>query len=207
MSKDIKAAIARGFHLFPSRTEQLSPAAPMVLPAKWESRSPPFFKWNLGARRRVISPVRPLSFFLCLSRHFPCPSSILFGISSIFRTHSPLFFGPAGDPQLAVPPHFLSILIRNSKMGKNHAEVVLERAFFPSFLLLPSINGRLMLSYAGRIFMLKRARCSVFPVSLLVLLHFPYLMYLFYCHICISLVFLLPFYGSSSSLVSSFLSP
>src|SRR5574344_1785917 len=37
-----QAAIARGFHLFPFRTEKLSPAAPMVLPAKWESRSPPF---------------------------------------------------------------------------------------------------------------------------------------------------------------------
>ena len=34
---DIKAAIARGFHLFPFRTEKLNPAAPMVL-RKWESR-------------------------------------------------------------------------------------------------------------------------------------------------------------------------
>ena len=32
-----KAAIARGFHLFPFRTEKLNPAAPMVL-RKWESR-------------------------------------------------------------------------------------------------------------------------------------------------------------------------
>ena len=39
----IQVAIALGFHLFPFRTEQLSPAAPMVL-RKWESRSPPSFK-------------------------------------------------------------------------------------------------------------------------------------------------------------------
>ena len=36
-------AIASGFHLFPFRTEKLSPTAPMVLP-RWESRSLPFFK-------------------------------------------------------------------------------------------------------------------------------------------------------------------
>ena len=38
---DIQVAIASGFHLFPFRTEKLSPTAPMVLP-RWESRSPPF---------------------------------------------------------------------------------------------------------------------------------------------------------------------
>ena len=39
----IKVARARGFHLFPFRTEKLSPSAPMVL-RKRESRSlPPFF--------------------------------------------------------------------------------------------------------------------------------------------------------------------
>ena len=32
-----KAAIARGLHLYPFRTEKLNPAAPMVL-RKWESR-------------------------------------------------------------------------------------------------------------------------------------------------------------------------
>ena len=41
--KDIKVAIASGFHLFPFRTEKLSPTAPMVLP-RWESRSLPFLK-------------------------------------------------------------------------------------------------------------------------------------------------------------------
>ena len=38
--KEIKAGTARGIHLFPSRTEKLSHAAPMVL-RKRESRSPP----------------------------------------------------------------------------------------------------------------------------------------------------------------------
>ena len=46
----IKAAIARGIHLFPSRTEKLSPAAPMVL-RKWESRSPPHKKPGQDASR------------------------------------------------------------------------------------------------------------------------------------------------------------
>ena len=34
---DIQVAIAAGFHLFPFRTEKLSPFTPMVL-RKWESR-------------------------------------------------------------------------------------------------------------------------------------------------------------------------
>ena len=33
---------APGFHLLPSRTEKLSPVAPMVLSTRRESRSPPF---------------------------------------------------------------------------------------------------------------------------------------------------------------------
>ena len=33
----LKVVTVRGFHLFPFRTEQLSPAAPMVL-RQWESR-------------------------------------------------------------------------------------------------------------------------------------------------------------------------
>ena len=40
MSIVIAVVIAPGFHLFPSRTEKLSPDAPMVL-RKRESRSPP----------------------------------------------------------------------------------------------------------------------------------------------------------------------
>ena len=36
----IKVVIAPGIHLFPSRTEKLSPVTPMVL-CKWESRQPP----------------------------------------------------------------------------------------------------------------------------------------------------------------------
>ena len=43
MSTVIQVAIATGFHLFPFRTEKLSPSAPMVL-RKWESRSPPSLK-------------------------------------------------------------------------------------------------------------------------------------------------------------------
>ncbi len=46
----IKAVMAAGFHLFPFRTEKLSPPAPMVL-RKWESRRPPTFQGSL--RRRV----------------------------------------------------------------------------------------------------------------------------------------------------------
>ena len=41
--KEIQVAIASGFHLFPFRTEKLSPTAPMVLP-RWESRSLPFWR-------------------------------------------------------------------------------------------------------------------------------------------------------------------
>ena len=36
-----------GVHLFPYRTEKLSPSAPMVL-RKWESRSPPILNESLG---------------------------------------------------------------------------------------------------------------------------------------------------------------
>ena len=40
---DIQVAIVAGFHLFPFRTEKLSPSTPMVL-RKWESRSLPSFR-------------------------------------------------------------------------------------------------------------------------------------------------------------------
>ena len=56
----IKAAIARGIHLFPSRTEKLSPAAPMVL-RKWESRSPPHKKPGQDASRCPGFPFSPIS--------------------------------------------------------------------------------------------------------------------------------------------------
>ena len=42
MSALFLVVIASGFHLFPFRTEKLSPSTPMVL-RKRESRSPPFF--------------------------------------------------------------------------------------------------------------------------------------------------------------------
>ena len=45
----IKAVMAAGFHLFPFRTEKLSPPAPMVL-RKWESRRPPTFQGSLRRR-------------------------------------------------------------------------------------------------------------------------------------------------------------
>ena len=35
---NIKVVIALGIHLFPFRTEKLSPMAPMVLHTTWESR-------------------------------------------------------------------------------------------------------------------------------------------------------------------------
>ena len=49
--RKIKAVMAAGFHLFPFRTEKLSPPAPMVL-RKWESRRPPTFQ---GSLRRSVS--------------------------------------------------------------------------------------------------------------------------------------------------------
>ena len=36
--KLLKVVVALGIHLFPFRTEKLSPMAPMVLHTKWESR-------------------------------------------------------------------------------------------------------------------------------------------------------------------------
>ena len=55
----IQVAIAAGFHLFPFRTEKLSPFTPMVL-RKWESRSPPFL---LGAFQFLKAEM--LHFFVC----------------------------------------------------------------------------------------------------------------------------------------------
>ena len=42
----LQVAIVAGFHLFPLRTEKLSPFTPMVL-RKWESRSLPFLRESL----------------------------------------------------------------------------------------------------------------------------------------------------------------
>ena len=61
-TKEFKAATARGIHLYPSRTEKLSPAAPMVL-RKRESRSPPH-----RGKARTASNRRP-----GLSRFCPPP--------------------------------------------------------------------------------------------------------------------------------------
>ena len=57
MSTVIKVAIATGFHLFPFRTEKLSPSTPMVL-RKWESRSPPSLK------ALQVEILEALSFFI-----------------------------------------------------------------------------------------------------------------------------------------------
>ena len=61
MSTLFQAVIASGFHLFPFRTEQLSPYAPMVL-RKWESRSPPFIR--VERISRGIGPLLMRSLFL-----------------------------------------------------------------------------------------------------------------------------------------------
>ena len=57
-----KAAIARGIHLFPFRTEKLNPAAPMVL-RKWESRQPP------PSEAGINPPIDPGLFFLPLTHN------------------------------------------------------------------------------------------------------------------------------------------
>ena len=50
---DIQVAIVAGFHLFPFRTEKLSPFTPMVL-RKWESRSLPFFERASGLESEAL---------------------------------------------------------------------------------------------------------------------------------------------------------
>ena len=73
-----KAVMAAGFHLFPFRTEKLSPPAPMVL-RKWESRRPPTFQGSL--RRSVSNSLFSFSFFAIPF----CYLFYLFG----FRLHQP----------------------------------------------------------------------------------------------------------------------
>jgi hypothetical protein len=51
-TKRFKVAIAMGFHLFPYRTEKLSPLAPMVLHTTRESRSLPVFNPDLSKEDR-----------------------------------------------------------------------------------------------------------------------------------------------------------
>ena len=96
----IKAVMAAGFHLFPFRTEKLSPPAPMVL-RKWESRRPPTFQGSL--RRRVSNSLFSFSFFaipfcycfICFPFP-PAPNQDLgwtcvkvFGLSLAIRTITP----------------------------------------------------------------------------------------------------------------------
>jgi hypothetical protein len=54
-SRNLSVAIARGIHLFPFRTEPLSPSAPMVL----GERSP----GRVGRRRFLSRPPRGAAFF------------------------------------------------------------------------------------------------------------------------------------------------
>ena len=62
----IKVAIVAGFHLFPFRTEKLSPFTPMVL-RKWESRSLPFLKEAFQFLKAEM-----LLFFITASFCFHC---------------------------------------------------------------------------------------------------------------------------------------
>ena len=96
----IKAVMAAGFHLFPFRTEKLSPPAPMVL-RKWESRRPPTFQWSL--RRSVSNSLFSFSFFvipfcycfICFRFHQPPNQDLgrtcgkVFGLSLAIRTITP----------------------------------------------------------------------------------------------------------------------
>src|SRR5215217_4289008 len=50
-SRQVSVAMARGKHLFPFRTEQLSPSAPMVLGPQGPGR--------VGRRRSLSEPLRP----------------------------------------------------------------------------------------------------------------------------------------------------
>src|SRR3954453_8149259 len=67
VSSPVSVAIARGKHLFPFRTEKLSPSAPMVLGPQGPGR--------VGRRRFFIegSPRGAALFFVPLFAAFPCP--------------------------------------------------------------------------------------------------------------------------------------
>ena len=106
----IKAVIAPGFHLFPFRTEQLSPCAPMVLHTRG----------RVGRRRfsyiSILPPRGPFQdmrggFFLCLLgpprpgiRHlrpvcpFSPPCGLTFPVPSF-----PVFSFPCVFPELLLP--------------------------------------------------------------------------------------------------------
>ena len=59
-----QVAMAPVSHLFPFRTEKLSPDAPMVLPNPRESRSPPFFGISRSSPAARDNPLRGNSFFV-----------------------------------------------------------------------------------------------------------------------------------------------
>ena len=76
---DIQVAIVAGFHLFPFRTEKLSPFTPMVL-RKWESRSLPFLK-------RFRAQSEALSFFIYV---YCYSTASCYGALKTAATYSPL---------------------------------------------------------------------------------------------------------------------
>ena len=90
-----------GAHLFPFRTEKLSPTAPMVLPYRWESRSSPntialsllaglfYFKSREDASRPAGSPTRQSTQFPTRQgAHIPKPARARIFVRA--NHHSPL---------------------------------------------------------------------------------------------------------------------
>ena len=91
MSTLFPVVIASGFHLFPFRTEKLSPTAPMVL-RKRESRSPPSYFQVEALPARLLGGL-----FVSLYRDnaalFRRPNAALFCCpnAALFRRVVPLF--------------------------------------------------------------------------------------------------------------------
>ena len=91
-----KAAIARGFHLFPFRTEKLNPAAPMVL-RKWESRQPP------PSEAGINPPIDPGLFFLPLAAISPSASLLPHYVPSFFFTDATQYRSLSPSPSTPFP--------------------------------------------------------------------------------------------------------
>ena len=99
MSILIQAVIAAGSHLFPSRTEKLSPLAPMVLHTRGRvgsrhffRRSPSMSNWMLGDFAFIASGVPP---------PLRLPSS----------TSVPRFAHPLAQAERCTPPHHRQLSI------------------------------------------------------------------------------------------------
>ena len=76
MSTLFPVVIASGFHLFPFRTEKLSPTAPMVL-RKRESRSPPSY-FQVEALPAILLGGLFVSLYRDNAALFCCPNAALF---------------------------------------------------------------------------------------------------------------------------------